>query len=252
VLRHDGARHHGLYPRLLNFAAVLAIRLGEVAEGRHYAIESLRASRQAGNRFTEAASRSTLSIAADELGRKGRTRRHLEAALAIYRELGDERYIANALVNLLGYIDHLHPTRASSVIREAEALLEKSPVPVLSAVLDLNRAHLLLRDRAYTEAIGASMRAIEFFGTTGNIESITVGWRNIAYALEGLEQFSAAARLVGSMRNLARHPEYRMRPKYEDSWMALEMRLRQRLGIRYEEYVLAGQASGPPDSTDLR
>jgi predicted ATPase len=240
ILKTPKARSRPLYGRILNLAAALSMRLGDLVDARRYALRSHRIFRRKGDVSMAAAARTTLALIAQECDHPSRARRHYLSAAASFRRIQEEGRLMTVLVNLVGNETDLEIEEALLHAEEAERLLARHPNPVLEAYLNQNRAHLELRRNDPARALELTRRAAEFVVSSGDQTAIGTCWRNAAYSLERLDRPVATAYFIGAVRRTARSGESHLRGRYRESWMDLTERTKKSLGSEFEEFETLG------------
>lgn len=241
VLAAPKAAKRKKYPRILNVAAILSARMGQLPEARRYAYHSYRIARKSRDTEVLGLVHGTMSLMAQAMGLPRRALRHHLAAAKAFRETGSSARLLNVLVNIItAEVDLKRLVDARQHVVEARALLVDYPIPVLEAYLHVNWSHLELADGNYDAVLDKAMRAANFLVDSGDQSALHTVWRNAAYALEALGRHQASAFFLGAARRLSKGEEHHIQPKYERDFVNLAARVGTHLGWRFQELEAEG------------
>lgn len=241
VLAAPKASKRKKYPRILNIAAILCIRMGQLPEARRYIYQCYRMATKLRDPEVLGIAHSTMSLLAEAMGLPKRARRHHLAAAKWFRSMGSSPRLLNVIVNVISAeVDLEMLASARAHLNEARTLLLEHPVPVLEAYLHLNWSHLELASNHFEEVLDKASRAANFFVDSGDQSALGSVWRNAAYALEGLGRLQSAAFFLGASRRLSKGGEHHLQPKYEVRLLQMTTRVRTGLGWRFEDLEAEG------------
>jgi len=185
---------------LLDEAAALHF-VGDNQASLRLAAAALRAGRDADDPLLEGRAHLHLEMVYSALGRP-ESRRHGEAAIETFAELGHDRYLTDALTNR-GFTAMFAGewNEAIDLYEQAGQAAGRTGDPVNAAIVEMNRGYLLSRQGRYGDAETLGRRALDVFDRAG-LELHSAHARYLLSAIAGgRDEFDEAERLIRRARD---------------------------------------------------
>ena len=197
--------------RLENFAAVMALRLGDTAKATSYAKRGLERAIATGNKRFQIFLYGTLgliSLARDEFGATAENHRQ---AANIARESGETTLLYNSITNLLGSDSSTYRLDDfDELVEEALAIESDQSSSSWKARFRNNIANAALGRGDIVRAKAFAAGAIDLLNDSGHWLSAAVAVRTLAHALIREQRYSEAALLFGGANALVEQDEGRL------------------------------------------